>query len=215
MRGFDSKWLGTHRAVVSDLVSASAGDDGLGLVDADPLIRVRILDPALHPGGPHDFAAPPAELAGLALAPTTVLVLENLESLLALPPLPGGVAAHGSGFAVGALAQLPWVRRTRVLYWGDLDSNGFAILHAFRSKLDTVESVLMDAETLHAHRELWVAEPKPARGSYPTLDAEESAAFDALRDAGDVRLEQERIPWEYALAAITQALTRGSGARAK
>jgi len=209
VRGVDSKWLGVHRAIVTALVAAAIGSDGLGLVDADPLIRIRVLDPALHPGGPHDFAAPPGELASLPLAPESVLVLENLESLLALPPLPGVVATHGSGFAVGALADVPWVRQARVLYWGDLDSNGFAILHAIRSRLSTVESVLMDTETLQQHRDLWVTEPKPARGTYATLDDAEAAAFEALRAAGDVRLEQERIPWDYAFAALTGALQFG------
>lgn len=213
VRGVDSKWLGTHRAVVTALVSAATGEDELGLVDADPLIRIRVLDDALQPEGPRDFAASSAELTALAFAPATVLVLENLETLLALPPLPGVVAAHGSGFAVGALAGVPWVQQARVLYWGDLDSNGFAILHAFRSRLPGVQSVLMDVDTLYEHRDLWVAEPKAARGVYSTLDAQESEALQALRDAGDARLEQERIPWNFALAAIRRALPPRPSAR--
>ncbi len=211
VRGVDSKWLGAHRSVLSAFFSATTGNDGLGLVDTDPLIRIRILDDTLHPAGPHDFAAPPAELAALALAPSTVLVIENLETLLALPQIPGVIAAHGSGFAVVALADLTWVRNARVFYWGDLDSNGFAILHTFRSRLPTVESVLMELDTLHEYRDLWVAEPKPARGSYSTLNATEIETLNALHDAGDVRLEQERIPWDYALSEITR-LIKGSAA---
>lgn len=206
VRGVDSKWIGTHRTVLTALVSAVTGTDGLGLVDSDPLIRIRILDPRLHPAGPHDLAASPAQLARLDLAPATVLVFENLESTLALPPLAGVVAVHGSGFAVGAISEVPWARRARVIYWGDLDSNGFAILHRLRSHLPETQTVLMDERTLSEHSDLWVAEPTPARGSYPTLNASEEATLAAIRAAGDVRLEQERIPWEYAMAAITRSL---------
>lgn len=206
VRGVDSKWIGTHRSVLTALVSAVTGTDGLGLVDVDPLIRIRVLDPSLHPAGPHDLAASPTQLAQLDLAASTVLVFENLESVLALPELPGVVAVHGSGFAVGAISGVPWVRRARVIYWGDLDSNGFAILHQLRSHLPEVQTLLMDERTLHEHSDLWVAEPTPARGSYTTLNVSEEATLAAIRVAGDVRLEQERIPWEYAMAAITRVL---------
>jgi len=206
VRGVDSKWIGAHRTVLTALVSAVTGNDGLGLVDSDPLVRIRVLDPKLHPAGPHDLAASPTQLATLELDASTVLVFENLESVLALPQLPGVVAVHGSGFAVRAISDVPWVRRARVIYWGDLDSNGFAILHHLRSHLPTTQTVLMDERTLKDHSDLWVTEPTPARGSYPTLTASEEATLAAIRAAGHVRLEQERIPWEYAMAAITRAL---------
>jgi len=38
------------------------------------------------------------------------------------------------------------------------------------------------------------------------IDGDATLALAAIRAAGHVRLEQERIPWEYAMAAITRAL---------
>lgn len=46
-----------------------------------------------------------------------------------------------------------------VVYWGDLDSDGFAILHRLPTHLPEVASVLMDVETLIDHRDLWVPDP--------------------------------------------------------
>ncbi|WP_226346884.1 Wadjet anti-phage system protein JetD domain-containing protein [Agilicoccus flavus] len=205
VRGVDSKWLGAHRRLVTDLVAAATGSPDLGLVDADRLIRLRVLDDALAVGGLRDLASTTAQFAGLPIAPEVVIVLENLESLLALPPWPGVVAIHGSGYAVATVGALPWVHAAPVLYWGDLDSNGFAILRHLRRSHPDVTSVLMDEPTLLAHRDLWVPEPTPVRGDIDTLTEPEIRALHALRREGDVRLEQERIPWDLALTALTDA----------
>lgn len=206
IRGVDTKWLAAHRSVVTDLYAAATGTSDLGLVDADRMVRVRILDDGLAIGGLRELSAPASELAMLALEPHTVAVFENLESVLALPPWPGVVAIHGSGYAVDVVGDLPWVRSTRVVYWGDLDSHGFAILHRLRTHLPHVASTLMDEATLLEHRDLWVPEPKPARGHFPTLTASEGAALERLRSEGDVRLEQERIPWVTALRHLEIAV---------
>lgn len=205
VRGVDSKWLGSHRRIVADLVGATTGSPDLGLVDADPLVRLRALDEGLALGGLQDLAAPAAQLAEVPLTPTAVFVMENLESILAMPSWPGAVAIHGSGYAVDVVARLPWVRAVPVLYWGDLDSNGFAILHRLRMNHPDVTSLLMDEPTLLAHRDLWVPEPTPARGVVDTLTDGENRALLALRREGDVRLEQERIPWNHALCELRQA----------
>jgi hypothetical protein len=149
--------------------------------------------------------APVEELAALDIRPSVVFVFENLETVLAMPPMPGAVVVHGSGYAVGRLAGIPWIRSGRIVYWGDLDSDGFAILHSLRSVCVDVTSALMDEATLLALRDLWVPERKPAAGTYPSLTPGELRALGVIRSEGNVRLEQERIPWEAALAALSGA----------
>lgn len=207
IRGVDTKWFGDHRKVVSDL-AAALGKTDLGIRDSDPHLRLRLLDPRLHPGGPVDFAAPVEEVAALRIAPGVVFIMENRETVLAMPPWEGAVVIHGSGYAVGVLDQIPWVSdpRTTIVYWGDLDSDGLAILHAVRSHFPHATSVMMDRETLLAFRDLWVPEPKPKRGEFPLLTEEENVALSAIREEGGVRLEQERIPWDYALRRLKDAL---------
>jgi len=202
IRGVDTKWIGRHRGLVGDFSQAVTGRDSLNLISTPTLIRVRFLDAALRPGGLIDVTAPAAELAQLNVSPATVLVVENLETLLALPELADTVAAHGSGYGVAArLRDIPWISGAHLLYWGDLDSHGFAILNELRSQLQA-ESLLMDEETLLAHRDLWVPEPKPAVGTYPQLSPEEQQVLARLRTEGSPRLEQERIPWEFAMQRV-------------
>lgn len=210
IRGVDSKWFQAHRSVVTALCVAVSGSLELGIVDAEKLVRVRVLDASILPGGATDFAAAPTHLAQLDLAPRVVLVVENLETVLAMPPWPGAVVVHGSGYAVDVVGSLPWVHRSPVVYWGDLDSHGFVILHKLRSAHLSVTSVLMDEVTLLEHRDLWVPEPKPSRAALASLTTGELAALERLRLEGDVRLEQERVPWSFALESLTRTMARAA-----
>lgn len=205
IRGIDTKWLERHRSIVEGLHSAVTGRDSLGLLAPPAQVRVRFLDPALRPGGLCDVIASVEELAVLDVAPSTIFVFENLETVLAMPELPGAVVVHGSGYAVGRLSTIPWIQNGTIVYWGDLDSDGFAILHTLRSGCTNVASVLMDEETLLAYRDLWVPETKPAAGVYATLTGSELRALVRIRAEGNIRLEQERIGWGFAIGQLREA----------
>lgn len=200
--GVDTKWVQKYRPLVTRLHEAATGGSGLGLADKPDLVRVRFLDPALAPGGLADLAAPVTELAAMDLSPEVVYVFENLESVLAMPPLPGAVVVHGSGYAVDRLARIPWIRDHGVVYWGDLDSHGFGILNRLRAQNIAVVTVLMDVATLEAFKDLWGHEPKPAVGFMQHLLPEELAVVEQLAVRGNVRLEQERIDWMTAMAVL-------------
>lgn len=204
--GVDSKWLGSRRALVTALVTSMTQAVDLGLRQSPGLVRVRFLDRALAPGGIGDLAAPADELDRLRLRPDRVVVVENLESLMALPPAHGVIAIHGSGYAVDRLGLIGWVQRSRIDYWGDLDHDGFAILDRLRAHCPDVTSVLMDQSTLLTHRDLWVKDPNSGGGRalapLDRLTAEEAAVDSLLAEFGGVRLEQERIAWPEALEAL-------------
>ena len=226
LRGVDSKWFARHRSLVSALHTVLTGGRVLDILDPEDRVRIRILgsgsvadmsgvvggDAVTVEGtatlaGLTDLAAPLEQIAGLSLRPRLVLVSENLESMLALPGWDGVIAVHGSGYAVSVLERVEWLRDVPILYWGDLDSHGFAILHRLRRHLPQVTSVLMDEQTLVDHRDLWVREEKPHRGDFDTLTGQEKRALARVRAEGDARLEQERIPWEVALARLEDART--------
>jgi hypothetical protein len=208
IRGVDTKWVGRHVKLVTALARAVTGRASLGLRKAEQLVRLRVLDPDMRPLGLAEFAATVEGLAALDLSPDAVLVFENLESVVALPDVPGAVAVHGSGYAVDRLAEVPWIHDGRVLYWGDLDSNGFAILAKLRAVCPNVVSVMMDKTTIDRFQDLAVIEGSPKRGRISGLTPGEDQALAALRAGGDLRLEQERIAWPYALDAILAQVGR-------
>ena len=129
-----------------------------------------------------DLEVPLDELSNLPLSPERVLIVENLESGLALPDLPGCVAVLGLGNAVSVLSRLNWVSGKPIMYWGDIDTHGFMILDRARETLGALSSVLMDEATLLACRDLWVEEPVQASAqTLVHLTATERETFEGLR----------------------------------
>jgi hypothetical protein len=145
-----------------------------------------------------EFTARPAGI-------TRAYVVENEITYLAFPLPPAAIVIWGRGYAAPVLEPLAWLADTEVVYWGDIDTHGFAILDRLRQRFPHVRSMLMDRTTLLAHRTQWVTEPSPSTASLEFLDPEETALYrDLIADAfgPSVRLEQERVGF----AAIKQAL---------
>jgi hypothetical protein len=200
IRGIDSKWLERHVAVLQALVG------NLGLREPAGRARIRFLDPTQAPAGLTDVTTEIAAWNSLAIAPRTALIVENLQTFLALPYFPGVVAVDGHGDLAAQLVGIHWLRTARCIYWGDLDSHGLRILSQARGAGMSLTSCLMDTETLLAFEDLWVPEPAPFGGTLPHLTLAEQQVLDVLRQRGNVRLEQERIAWHYALEKLRAAL---------
>jgi hypothetical protein len=214
--GIDTKWIGANRGPLVDLlvqqrrVQAAEGAARhtdlhrlAGLRREPDLMRLRILDPALRAtvGGLGDITAPVEQIASLPIQPARVLIVENLQTGLAFDDLAGAVCFMARGYAVEPFAAIPWLQGRPTHYWGDLDTHGFAILNRLRQHLPGARSLLMDADTLLRHRDLWQREDKPATAALERLSDAEQALFDGLlnhRWGERVRLEQERIDWRYA-----------------
>jgi hypothetical protein len=221
--GLDTKWVEKRQGVVSELWNAVRRYEGpslnfhetCGLARAPHRLRLRILCPALRAsvGGLRDLEAPLDQVAALPLSPSTVLIVENLETGLALPDLPGTVALMKLGLAVSAVQELTWARQVQVIYWGDIDTHGFVILNRARESLSHLQSILMDGSTLQQFRRLAVQEPvQHAPVKLAALTENEVRTYDCLHAdtwGVRVRLEQERIPWAVALAAIQAAIAAG------
>lgn len=222
--GVGTKFLEEHRAVVAQLLDVAlpgavvdASATGLrgfarrfGLRDADDrLVRIRVLDRALEPWpGAAELALAPAALAGLPRRARLVVVTENKVNLLCLPPMPGTIALFGAGYGFAALREVAWLRETPVLYWGDIDTHGFAILAQLRAEGIDARSVLMDLETLLAHRDQWVQEETPTAAALDRLDDAEAALYRELVDhrlGVRVRLEQERVAFGWARTRLLAA----------
>ncbi|MYM85181.1 hypothetical protein GTP44_24975 [Duganella sp. FT50W] len=220
LAGMDSKWLEPRIGLVALMLSAilQLPADGVsahalcGLKRPPATLRLRVLDPALraHIGGLADISAPVETLADLQWRPATVIIVENLQTGLALQDLPGTVAFMGLGYAVDALASLPWLRQARCVYWGDIDTHGYAILHQARTLLPQLVSVMMDDVTLLRYASLWTTEASQASAeALPGLTADEQVVYTGLRSqrwGQMLRLEQERIAWNDAWQALSAAV---------
>ena len=218
--GLDSKWLDGRKGLLTDLVAAIQEDSSSDLdfyqrcgLKAPPLlVRMRVLDQSLraHVGGVGDITAPVDDLAGISWPVSHVFIVENLQTGLAMPDMPGAVVFMRLGYNVDVLARLPWLARARCMYWGDLDTHGFAILHRARSYIPELQSVLMDEETLLRHKALWVDEAAQHSAAELTLlTKDEQQLYRDLKQqrwGQNVRLEQERIDWTTAWNVLQRSL---------
>lgn len=174
-----------------------------GFLHPPELVRFRLLDSALEPlASARDITVTAEAFSSLQLPVHTVIATENQVNFLALPDRPGTLALYGAGYGFSSLRDAAWLRHCKILYWGDLDTHGFRILDQLRAVHPHVESVLMDEETLLAHRDAWGREPSPSRTALARLTVEERALYEALGNDAfgpSVRLEQELIRWDWAL----------------
>ncbi len=222
--GVDTKFIESHRALLADLIDelphgrkpatdAPRGDFArrYGFVAKPEYIRFRHLDPETASAGFSELTVRADELQTMPAGIRRVFVVENEVTFLALPPVPSALAIFGSGYRVGAKVELlTWLTEVELVYWGDIDTHGFAILNRLRARCPRTKSILMDLETLLAHRDQWVAESEQTRARLDRLDAAEAGLYRTLID-GDVgpsiRLEQERIQYPLVEKVLTSLAT--------
>ncbi|BDB41022.1 MULTISPECIES: Wadjet anti-phage system protein JetD domain-containing protein [Mycobacterium] len=211
--GVDTKFAERHRPVLAAMLGVSSTAAGfvagLGLRSKPGLVRLRP-SPSLGLPGPtlSELGLRPEELARLDVVPRQAVIVENEISYLSFDVPEDGVVIWGRGFDVDSVGRSPWLAGADVLYWGDIDTHGFAILDRLRAWLPHVRSVLMDRETLLAHRDRWVAEDRPARSLLTRLTPPEQELYcDLVTDGlGErVRLEQERIDWQWVVQRASAA----------
>jgi len=127
-----------------------------------------------------------------------ILVIENEQSCLALPDVGNTIAISGGGKNISWM-KAGWLADKNVGYWGDIDSEGFAILSDARSKLSSIIPLMMDEQTVKAFEERMVPEPDSVYKDPVALTEKELALFNSLRaeSFSNKRLEQERLPLDY------------------
>lgn len=220
--GIHTKFIESQRGVLAELLDlalpAAAIDPSrsgaqqfaarYGFLDKPVLLRLRVLDPALGllPGAPcPDLALDADSFARLRLDVARVFITENETNFLAFPRVDKAIVIFGAGYGWEALARAEWLQRCPIHYWGDIDTNGFAILAQLRSRFAHVESLLMDRATLLAHEALWGREDSPRPADVSRLTAEERSLYEDLRDhriRPSLRLEQEHIGFGWLEKAL-------------
>jgi hypothetical protein len=132
-----------------------------------------------------------------------VFVVENKITTLAFPNLEKSIVIFGSGYKVGVLKNVQWLHEKELYYWGDIDSDGFAILSQMRGYFPHVKSLCMDEKTLQTYSNFVVKDPNQTNKELACLTQEEHTLYKNLNNK---RLEQERIP----LDVVQQELKRWS-----
>lgn len=207
VEGVHTKWLEQNRVLVETLLAARRGEidlADLGLAEPEGRVRLR-LPTGQGPGGLSDVEVVFSELPGIPV-PQAVIMVENLESFLALPVPAGVVLAWGAGYRATDIVREPFFAAAPLIYWGDLDADGYGILDGVRAAVPDAASVLMDRATVQRWRHLGVPDRDYRPRVYARLTEAELAGLETLIEAGHLRIEQERIRFDVAVAAVEGAV---------
>ena len=223
--GVHTKLIEGHRAVLAELFDLVLPGEAIdathtgafgfcrryGFLDKPARVRFRMLDPTvrlLPMASDQDITLTQAAFSSLAPPVTTVFITENEINFLAFPNVRDSMVIFGAGYGFANLATVHWLQEKNILYWGDIDTHGFAILNQLRGFFPHTVSFLMDRETLLAHRQFWGSEPQPQTGDLLRLTTEEQALYDQLRQhtwGVSVRLEQEKIGFRFLAATLQRS----------
>ena len=224
--GVDTKFVDRHRNVLRPLLELVLTADRVdrnartfagrfGFRERSSYVRFRLLDAVPEfPAVITEAELRVEELAALPLSVTTVFIVENQATYLAVPHVPNAIAVFGEGFGVTVLDQIGWLNDCEVVYWGDIDTHGFAILDRLRQRLPAVKSILMDRPTLLDHLDHIVVEERPTSARLDALTGYEAALYrDLIEDrfGRSVRLEQERIRFSAVRRALEPWTADGHG----
>ena len=195
-----------HLAPDHFTTNANDLESALGLQRKPVLCTLRWLDPALassHTSGMAVVGVTPEALRLAQWPVREVWLVENETNLYLLPQRSRAIALFGKGYAMHDLKEIQMLLQSRLIYWGDLDEDGFRMLHQFRQMYPHTESLLMDEATVHAH----INEVRPVTLRFPHqimhLNTSEQGAWHLLRERSG-RIEQEQIRQDWLLEEVSK-----------
>lgn len=212
--GVHAKWLQSHMAPLLQLT----GLETLGLRPPHPSrIHFTYLDDFSKTLGSrkHDSATVGDSFEPL-YTPRIVIISENKDTAMYFPDIPKAISVEGAGRGGKTLASFPWIKNAPyVIYWGDIDADGYEILSGYREDFDRdLDSIFMD---MSAYKEFSLFGTNTSKAGAtlggrrclaPRLREEEREVYELLcleeHHVGPRRIEQERIPLARAKAEVTR-----------
>jgi hypothetical protein len=106
------------------------------------------------------------------------------------------MAIFGSGRAAALLAGIEWLKKAEILYWGDIDAEGFEILDNLLQFFPNASAFCMDVETLQA----FAAAVTKGSGAKSKTLLHLSATHRELYEqvcSENIRMEQEQVGLDW------------------
>jgi hypothetical protein len=205
-----TKFIGQHESTILSMLKhfsperfpfeVKSLEEALGLKSKQYLFTVRWLDINLAKFYNIDLEVMGITLSGLQQLDNNVKeiwLVENETNLYLVPNRKNALIIFSRGYAVNLLKSIPLFENVKLFYWGDLDIDGFNILHDFKKMYNHVKSVLMDIETVEYHQaEKIKIEPLSKNRILPLLNENELKAFEHLAE-NKWRIEQEKLNQHY------------------
>jgi hypothetical protein len=210
-----TKFIEQNKGILNELLSAILPDDAINQEENDfekrfglrytaPSITIRALDKNLQVKygiSTSEMSILISDFKNRTLQEYRFIITENLMNFRTLPDLSNSFAIWGKGFNVAILKEVEWLTHCQIIYWGDLDAQGFQILSQLRSYFPQTISVMMDRETFDNFQEFAVLGTVCKIANLSYLTPEEHDLFTDLSQQ-TIRLEQEKIRKDVAICKL-------------
>ncbi len=188
-------------------------EEALGVKKAPYLRPVRWLDSSLA-----DQYTEKIKILGLTRETLSTIdwkvselwLVENKDNLHLLPDRKNALAIFGEGRGVLEADFIPTAyRHKRLFYWGDLDTEGFYILHLLKKQYPHTQSVLMDEATVVFHQHKINIVKSHNRPVLDELNTTETVAYQLLTAQSPLpalagRIEQQQLEQQYVQTYLQQ-----------
>lgn len=212
-----TKFIEQHKALIGELLdivikeyintNEKEFEKRYNLRYDEPLVRIRLLDRTLATkffNGMDDITIPVSHFLKLHIPITKAFVVENKVNFLTFPLIPNSIVIWGKGYGVASIKDSELLKSIDLIYWGDLDAQGFEILSQFRSYFAHVKSLLMDKATFDNYFEKEYGTPSKISVKL-NLTTEEEELYQYIK-VNNYRLEQEKIPQRYVIEQLKYLL---------
>lgn len=212
-----TKFIEQHKALIDELLdivikeyintNEKEFEKRYNLRYDEPLVRIRLLDRTLATkffNGMDDITIPVSQFLKLHIPITKAFVVENKVNFLTFPLIPNSIVIWGKGYGVASIKDSELLKSIDLIYWGDLDAQGFEILSQFRSYFAHVKSLLMDKATFDNYFEKEYGTPSKISVKL-NLTTEEEELYQYIK-VNNYRLEQEKIPQRYVIEQLKYLL---------
>lgn len=206
-----TKFIENNRSIIKNLLdiiikpfvnnSESSFEKRFNLQYRESLVRFKILDTNIsnqYFSGESDMSLPLSQFQKLNLPIEIAIIVENKTTLyttLTLPLKEKCIAIFGSGYKVSELKGVRFLNNIRILYWGDIDAQGFEILSQLRGYFPQTKSIFMDCMTFDYFFEDDRGTPSKVFKEL-NLTKDEKILYIKIK-LKNYRLEQEKIPLDY------------------
>ena len=209
-----SKFIENNTSLLKKLLDQLLPDDWRNLNENDFAGRyflkrvniytqIRVLDDDLKPHLGYDECTLTLEdAAWLEWLPEKVFIIENQISYLTFPKVKNAVTIFGEGFKSRLSRDIPWLGKTNLYCWFDLDAAGFEMLNMIRQHYPAASSFLMDEDTYYKHQQ-FSGYNATRKKTLTNLSVDEQNLYQFLV-SNNKRLEQEKIPQQYVINSINK-----------
>lgn len=208
-----TKFIEQHKALIGELLdivikeyintNEKEFEKRYNLRYDEPTVRMRLLDRTLAKKlfyGLDDITIPVSLFLKLQIPISKVYIVENKVNFLTFPLIPNSIVIWGKGYGVASIKDSELLKSIDLIYWGDLDAQGFEILSQFRGYFAHVKSMLMDKATFDKYFEKECGTPSKISVKL-NLTTEEEELYQYIK-VNNYRLEQEKIPQRYVIEQL-------------